>query len=80
MKIASLGRTLEKKALRPVVRRVKRFFRAAGDHDRITALERRVEQLECLFREQAGLQYLRLAAEDDAGDGAEVLTAGRRTA
>lgn len=72
MSLKSMGRSMEKRLLRPLFRRVKRWLRASGAHDRISRLEQRIEQLESLFREQAGLQYLRLAdeAERDA-QGAE---------
>ena len=63
MSLKSMGRSLEKRVLRPVFRRLKRWLRVSGAHDRIARLEQRIEQLEGLFREQAGLHYLRLADE-----------------
>jgi hypothetical protein len=63
MSLKSMGRSLEKRVLRPVFRRLKRLLRVSGAHDRIAHLEQRIEQLEGLFREQAGLHYLRLADE-----------------
>lgn len=69
MSLKSFGRNLEKKALRPLLRRLKRIFRVAGAHDRIAVLEQRVELLESLFREQAGLQYLRSVEDADAERG-----------
>lgn len=79
MSLKSMGRRVEQR-LRPFFRRVKRLIRAHGAHDRIARLERRIEELEGLFREQAGLHYLRLADESvpplPAGESAH----GRRTA
>lgn len=81
MSLKSFGRKLEKKLLRPLLRRLKRVFRTAGAHDRIADLEERVELLESLFREQAGLQYLR-SIEDAAAreDGERGFVDRRRTA
>jgi len=81
MNIKSFGRNLEKKALRPLFRRLKRIFRASGAHDRIAVLEQRVELLESLFREQAGLHYLRFAGDPAATpDGDQAHGDRRRTA
>jgi hypothetical protein len=63
MSLKLLGRSLEKRVLRPVFRKANRWLSAPGGHDRIACLEQRIEQLESLFREQAGLHYLRLAEE-----------------
>ena len=60
MPLKSLGHTIEKQILRPLFRRVRKLTRISGAHDRIAALESRIERLESLFREQAGLHYLRL--------------------
>ena len=78
MRIATWGRNLEKRVLRPFFRRLKRFFRTAGAHDRIACLEQRLEALESLFREQAGLHYLRLATEDTPAAAAEPEAPQRR--
>lgn len=73
MSLKSMGRSMEKRVLRPVFRKLKRWLRVPGAHDRIARLEQRVEQLESLFREQAGLHYLRLADGAEADHhGAEV--------
>lgn len=79
MSLNSMGRSLEKRVLRPVFRRLKRLLRVPGAHDRIARLEQRIEQLESLFREQAGLQYLRLADEEKLEPQGEE-AARRRTA
>lgn len=79
MSLKSMGRSLEKRVLRPVFRRMKRLLRVPGAHDRIARLEQRIEQLESLFREQAGLQYLRLADEEKLEPQGEE-AARRRTA
>ena len=73
MSLKSLGHTIEKQFLRPLFRRVRKWTRISGAHDRIAALESRIEKLEDLFREQAGLHDLRLIddqrhAADPAGD------------
>lgn len=74
MTLKSTGRSLEKRVLRPVFRKVKRWLRVPGAHDRIARLEQRIEQLESLFREQAGLHYLRLAEEAETDhQGAEAV-------
>ncbi|RLS82284.1 MAG: hypothetical protein DWI04_05085 [Planctomycetota bacterium] len=75
MPLKSLGHTIEKQILRPLFRRVRKLTRISGAHDRIAALESRIERLESLFREQAGLHYLRLMddqrhAETPAGSSA----------
>jgi hypothetical protein len=80
MSLKSMGRSIEKRMLRPVFRKLKRWLRVPGAHDRIARLEQRVEQLECLFREQAGLHYLRLADEADADHQGEEAARRRRTA
>ena len=79
MSLKSMGRSLEKRVLRPVFRRLKRLLRVSGAHDRIAHLEQRIEQLESLFREQAGLHYLRLADEAELEPRGEE-AAQRRTA
>lgn len=61
MSLRSYGRAFERTVLRPLFRPFRRRQRAARKRDRlITELAARVERLESLFREQAGLQYLRL--------------------
>ena len=80
MSLKSFGRNLEKKVLRPVFRKVKRGLRGPGAHDRIARLEQRIEQLESLFREQAGLQYLRLADDTELDQQGEEPACRRRTA
>ena len=72
MLLRTFGHVIEKRLLRPFFRRVKKLTRISGAHDRIAALEGRIEKLEDLFREQAGLHYLRLIddqrhAADPAG-------------
>ena len=61
MALKSFGHSIEKQVVRPLARRVKKILRLSSSSDRIRALEDRVERLESLFREQAGLHYLRLA-------------------
>lgn len=62
MPLKQLAHSFEKHTLRPVFRRVKKWIRFSGAaHDRIAMLESRIDRLESLFREQAGLHYLRLA-------------------
>jgi len=80
MSLKLLGRSLEKRVLRPVFRKVKRWLRASGAHDRIARLEQRIEQLESMFREQAGLQYLRLADEAESDPQGEEPARRRRPA
>jgi hypothetical protein len=80
MSLKSMGRSLEKRVLRPVFRKVKRWLRASGAHDRIARLEQRIEQLESMFREQAGLQYLRLADEAESDPQGEEPARRRRPA
>jgi hypothetical protein len=80
MSLKSMGRSLEKRVLRPVFRRLKRGLRVPGAHDRIACLEQRIEQLESLFREQAGLHYLRLADEVELDPQGEEAARRRRTA
>jgi hypothetical protein len=61
MSLRSYGRAFERTVLRPLFRPFRRRQRAARKRDRLlTELAARVERLESLFREQAGLQYLRL--------------------
>ena len=79
MSLKTFGRSLEKKTLRPLFRRLKRLVRTSVAHERIQRLEERVEQLESLLREQAGLHYLRLAGEAEDEDDEESAH-GRRTA
>lgn len=61
MSLKSFGRSFEKKLLRPFLHGARSRFGIASTSDRMTALEDRIERLENLFREQAGLHYLRLA-------------------
>lgn len=61
MALKALGHSVEKHALRPLVRRIRKLLRLSSSSDRIATLESRIERLESLFREQAGLHYLRLA-------------------
>jgi hypothetical protein len=75
MALKALGHSIEKQILRPLFRRVRKLTRISGAHDRIAALESRIERLESLFREQAGLHYLRLMddqlhADNPAGSSA----------
>ena len=80
MSMKSVGRSIEKHWLRPFMQRLKRIFPAQRSRDRVGRLEQRVEELESLLREQAGLHYLRLAEQEDASfDGLEPAP-GRRTA
>lgn len=80
MSLKSMGRSMEKRLLRPMFRKLKRWLRVPGAHDRIARLEQRVEQLESLFREQAGLHYLRLADEAEADHRAAEVAHRRRPA
>ena len=80
MSLKSMGRSMEKRVLRPLFRKLKRWVWVSGAHDRIARLEQRIEQLESLFREQAGLRYLRLADETDADHQREEAARRRRTA
>lgn len=80
MPLVNLGRSFERRLLRPVFRRLKRAFRIDGPNDRIAKLERRLEELERLFREQAGLHYLRLAEEAESESPGQEPARGRRTA
>jgi len=61
MPLKSFGHSIEKHFVRPFFRRVKKLLRMSSSADRIKSLEDRIERLEALFREQAGLHYLRLA-------------------
>ena len=61
MSLKTFGHSVEKHVLRPLVRRIRKILRLSSSSERMTALESRVERLEALFREQAGLHYLRLA-------------------
>lgn len=80
MSFKSMGRVMEKRLLRPLFGRLKRWLRVPGTHDCIARMEQRIEQLESLFREQAGLHYLRLADEADADHQGEEAARRRRTA
>jgi hypothetical protein len=80
MSLKSMGRSMEKRLLRPLFRKVKRWLRVPGAHDRIARLEQRIEQLESLFREQAGLQYLRLADDAELDQPGAESACRRRTA
>ena len=46
MPLKSLGHTIEKQILRPLFRRVRKLTRISGAHDRIAALESRIERLQ----------------------------------
>ncbi len=62
--IRSLLKSFERCFVRPVGRRLRRGFRRLlGDGDRLGHLEERLENLESLVRELAGLAYLRLDEE-----------------
>jgi len=80
MSLKSMGRSMEKRLLRPMFRKLKRWLRVPGAHDRIARLEQRVEQLESLFREQAGLHYMRLADEAEVDHRAAEVAHRRRPA
>lgn len=69
MALKSFGHAIEKQVMRPLFRRIKKLLRLSSSSNRIVALEERIERLESLFREQAGLHYLRLA-EPPAADAA----------
>lgn len=60
MGLREFGRRFEKKYIRPVARRIK------GSGARLAHLERRVERLESLVREDLGLRYLALDARERA--------------
>lgn len=68
MSLKSFGRSFEKKLLRPFLYGTRRWFGIASTSDRMTTLEDRIERLENLFREQAGLHYLRLAEPPPGAD------------
>jgi len=78
MVLRTFGHLIEKQFLRPFFRRVKKLTRISGAHDRIAALESRIEKLEDLFREQAGLHYLRLIDDQRHAATAEGQIAPRR--
>ncbi|MGH7702585.1 MAG: hypothetical protein ACREMO_05800 [Gemmatimonadales bacterium] len=60
MGLRELGRRFERRYIRPVAQRIK------GSGDRLALLERRVERLEALVREDLGLRYLELDAKERA--------------
>ena len=70
----TFGHSLEKRVLRPFATRMRRLISFSGANNRIVLLEERVERLESLFREQAGLHYLRFAHDADLP--AEPITSG----
>jgi hypothetical protein len=78
MALKALGHSIEKQILRPLLRRVRKLTRISGAHDRIAALESRIERLESLFREQAGLHYLRLVDDQRHADNPAGSSAPRR--
>ena len=78
MALKALGHSIEKQILRPLLRRVRKLTRISGAHDRIAALENRIERLESLFREQAGLHYLRLMDDQRHADNPAGSSAPRR--
>jgi len=78
MALKALGHSIEKQILRPLFRRVRKLTRISGAHDRIAALESRIERLESLFREQAGLHYLRLMDDQRHADHPAGSSAPRR--
>jgi len=78
MALKALGHSIEKQILRPLFRRVRKLTRISGAHDRIAALESRIERLESLFREQAGLHYLRLMDDQRHTDNPAGSSAPRR--
>jgi hypothetical protein len=65
MSMKTFGHSLEKRVLRPFATRMRRLISFSGANNRIVLLEERVERLESLFREQAGLHYLRFAHDAD---------------
>lgn len=72
MSLRPYGRAFERTFLRPIFRRFRRRTPDAAAADaRFVAISARIDRLESLFREQAGLQYLRIfdgrGIEDRAG-------------
>ncbi|MFM7205564.1 MAG: hypothetical protein ACKO4T_02685 [Planctomycetaceae bacterium] len=65
MSLKSFGHSLEKAVFRPIFRGLRKLLGITPSSTRIAALEDRIERLEGLFREQAGLHYLRLAGTPD---------------
>jgi hypothetical protein len=70
MTIRTILRSVEKVLIRPVGRTGRRILERlrGGRGDRVSRLERRVDDLESLVRELTGLAYLRLA-DEEAADG-----------
>lgn len=70
MNLRAKLRSFERSVIRPAGRTARRAWERlrGGGHDRIGGLERRVDELESLVRELAGLAYLRLADEEAADD------------
>lgn len=61
MSLRSYGRAFERTFLRPIFRRFRKPAPASPAVDaRVAELSARIDRLESLFREQAGLQYLRI--------------------
>jgi hypothetical protein len=69
MRVRQHLRSFERHCLRPLGRRLKRLF---GDRrrERFGLLEQRIEDLESLVRELAGLAYLRLDDDPSAATSA----------
>lgn len=81
MPLKSVGRSIEKQVFRPFFRRLRKWLGVSHSHDRIARLEQRVEHLEALFREQAGLHYLRLVDDPETpGDSVPHAAPRRETA
>ena len=78
MSLKSFGRSLEKQVLRPFFRRLRKWLGISHSHDRVARLEQRIEHLEALFREQAGLHYLRLVDDAEPEGGAPPHAVSRR--
>jgi hypothetical protein len=70
MTFRTLTRSVERVLIRPLGRSIRRVWERlrGGRGDRVSRLERRVDELESLVRELTGLAYLRLA-DEEAADG-----------
>ena len=78
MSLKSFGRSLEKQVLRRFFRRLRKWLGISHSHDRVARLEQRIEHLEALFREQAGLHYFRLVDDAELEGGAPPHAVSRR--